>query len=1392
MIKYSVKKPFTVLVAVIIVLVIGVVSLTGMETNLLPEMDMPYMMVITTYPGASPEKVEENVTKPMESTLGTINGVKSVTSTSAENYSMVMLEFEEDTNMDSAMVKVSSGINQIEGQLPDICGTPNVMELSMDMMATMYASVSYEGKDIYDLSSFTKDTVIPYFERQEGVASVSDVGLVEKTIEVRLNKEKIDDINEQIMLLTNDKLADAKSKITDSQNTINESKTELEEKENDLATKKEDTSTQLADATLQLNQAVATKAAYESQLVSLQASKTALEGEMQIYTDKGIENSYNSMNGMFSQMQSAVSTIQQQIGSMAATPQIPDTSQISDTPQEETDNVNNLAENEANEVSETSSESNVVANTQIPEQYAQVMALDTAKMPVDIKDAIDHPEKLEYFKTALQTLQSVPGSNIDAGIAATAAALNAESLKQVYDIVNTRIPQIKTELANLDIEIMAAQKVVEQVTSKMGTIDDSYKEAESGKISAAAGFGSGEAQLAAAKTALDDAQTKLDEAMENYEDSVDAALKNANLDQLLTLDSLSGIITAQNFSMPAGYIDDENDNQWLLKVGENYTSLEDLKNMVLCNIDDIGDVKLGDVSDLTIIDNSGDAYAKVNGNQGVLLSIFKGSTSGTSDVSKACNEAISDLEEKYPGLDITPLVDQGDYIKMIIESIVSSMVLGALLAITILAIFLRDIRPTLVVAFSIPFSVLFAIVIMYFTHISINMMSLAGLSLAVGMLVDNSIVVIENIYRLRHRGLESARAAVQGGKQVAGAIIASTLTTVCVFLPMVFTTGLVRQLMLPFALTISFTLIASLIVALTVVPTMGSVLLSKKVPKTQGIFTKLQDGYEKVLRFCLRFKIVPLGIAVGLLAFCIVSVMRMGITLIPDMGSDQISITVTMPEDYNKEESYQSADEVMDKVLKVDGVAFVGAMDGNSSSGLVGGGAMGGNSADQYQTFTFYALPDEDITKTKEVNAICDAIKEQTKDMDCEITVSNSMMGEMDEMLGSGLEIDIYGNDLTTLTEISEDLEDMLAGVDGFENISNGQEDADEAIHLLIDKDEAMRLGITVAQIYSDISDRLTTDKSSVTLEVDDYDMDVKIVDETDNLTKENLLDMEFETEGKDDEGNTVTETHKLSDVARLDYGSGIASINRSNSERKMSVTADTKSGYNTTLLSRKVEDLLEDYEVSEGYSIEFGGETSNVTDMITQMAKLMLLAFVLIYLVMVAQFQSLLSPFIVIFTVPLAFTGGLLGLMISGKQISLMSLIGFLVLMGTVVNNGIVFVDYTNQLRIGGMTKREALVATGKTRMRPILMTALTTILAMLAMIFNQSTGGEMGQDMAIVVTGGLIYATFMTLFIIPVMYDILYRKQPKVVDVGDDSIDDVPDDAAEFIAELEKKELK
>jgi multidrug efflux pump subunit AcrB len=241
--------------------------------------------------------------------------------------------------------------------------------------------------------------------------------------------------------------------------------------------------------------------------------------------------------------------------------------------------------------------------------------------------------------------------------------------------------------------------------------------------------------------------------------------------------------------------------------------------------------------------------------------------------------------------------------------------------------------------------------------------------------------------------------------------------------------------------------------------------------------------------------------------------------------------------------------------------------------------------------------------------------------------------------------------------------------------------------------------------------------------------------------------------------------------------------ITRENGSRYMTVTADAKEGYNATLLSRSVQDALDAYSAPEGYMVEIGGESEQVMDMVWQMLKALALGALLVYLVMVAQFQSLLSPFIILFTVPLAFTGGMIGLLLFQEQLSLLSMIGFVVLMGTVVNNGIVFVDYVNQLRIGGMSKHDALIATGKTRMRPILMTALTTILAMVTMMFSTGIGASLSRGMAIVVAFGLAYATLMTLFVVPVMYDLLYRKQPKEVNVGDDSVDDVPDDAAEFI---------
>ena len=1323
MTKYCVKKPFTIFVAVIAVMVIGIVSLMRMKTDLLPDMSLPYLMIITTDPGASPEKVESEVTAPMEQALGTVTGVENITSVSAENYSMVTLEFVENTNMDSAMVKVTAQLNQLD--LPETCGTPNMLEISMDMMATMYATVSYEDKDIYQVSDFTEEIIKPYFERQDGVASVSAVGSVEKTVEVRLNASKIDQINDKILAETNEKLTEAKGQIEeaaaqleDGKKKLADAKSELERQQSDLKQAQSETSKKLAEASLALDQAQATKAAYEANLTSLQASKAGLEAEKKAYDDNHLQDTYNQINGALAAMQTTL---------------------------------------------------------------AQPAQLAGITIPTDVDDALANPEQFEAFVEWISQM----------GMADQVKDLTLDNLQQLSDVVTKRLPQIETGLANLQTQILAVEQAVKQINRQMDQIDEKYKEADSGKFQAAISMASGDAQMAnglsgmeSSEKDLEEAKKELKEAKKQYRQSRKAALENANISNLANMDTLSQMITAQDFSMPAGYIRDQgkSENQWLIKVGEHYDSLENLETMLLCKLPGVGNVRMSDVADITVIDNAGENYAKINGEEGVLISIFKGSTASTSDVAKTCEAAMEKLEEDYEGLKVTSIMNQGDYITMFISSILQSMVSGALLAVLVLILFFKDVKPTLVVAFSIPFSVLFAILIMYFSDISINIMTLAGLGLAIGMLVDNSIVVIENIYRIRNHGISAPRAAVQGAKQVAGPIISSTLTTICVFLPMIFTSGLVAELMVPFAMTISYALTASLAVALTIVPTAGSILLNHTKEKRYPLFEKVQNVYGKLLSFCLRFKIIPLALAVVLLAICVREVMRMGITMLPEMTGEQISMTVNVPEETEKEDAFAMADRVMEAVLSVDGVATVGAMDGSSTSSMLGAGAGGG---ENFLNYSFSILLDEEIKDVRKIRAIAKELEDATADIGCEVAVSSSAMGDMTAMMGSGLSLNIYGDDMDTLLQISEDVQEIVAQTEGFENISNGQEDGAQEIHLIINKDRAMKRGLTVAQIYGTLASRLTTEKDSVTMSVGDTDMTVQLVDETELLNRKNLLKMELEATVTNEDGTTETKKYELGDFAELEYGQGLASISRENQSHYITITADTMEGYNTTLLTRELKKDLKAYEIADGYSIEIGGESDQVDDMVSQMTQLIALGFLLIYLVMVAQFQSLLSPFIVLFTIPLAFTGGLLGLLAFWEQLSLMSLLGFTILMGTVVNNGIVFVDYANQLRIGGMGRREALIATGKTRMRPILMTALTTILSMSMMIFSKEAGNSMGRGMAIVVVGGLLYATLMTLFIIPVMYDIFYRKQPHQVDVGDDDLDEILDEAQEYMRE-------
>ena len=1394
--KYSVKRPYTVLVAVVLVIVLGVVSLTRMTTDLLPAMNLPYVIVVTTDVGASPEEVEKDVTAPIEAAMATTSNINNVSSSSYDNYSMVVLEYEQSTNMDSAMIEIQQQLDQLTGQFPDTAGSPIIMQIDPDMMPVMIASADVDGMDQAEVSNYVDNELLPLLESIEGVASVTATGVLDTDLQVTMNQEKIDALNEQILSKIDLQFTDAQAELDKASSQINSGKKKLEDGqsqlgsqlgagENEIINNKIQLFNTEADLTTQLSDLQKSQSSMDCAIKSLQSTyegatqlQSAIDGLQKAkdgvaQAKSGAKQLYQAHDGVVAILSAknpvtgADMSVDEALGAAV---------QYGQMTQEQANQLKTVittlqadpamleaykkATSESDFVSYMESAAIAQINAQADTKYTSES--DIASQIVTLQSKLDDINVM---------LMSQASSFADAGVTLT-------SYKDIPAAI-AKLSESKTQIATGIATIESAQT---QVADGKTSLDDALVTLNESQVSGIMEMSKGYADLAVAANKIEEGQSQLDDAKEQAKDS-------ANLNTILTMDTLKNLLTAQNFSMPAGYVTEGNE-QYLVRVGDEMTSKADLENLVLMDLgmDGIEPIRLSDVADIEYIDNSGDSYSKVNGNPAVMLSIEKQTGYSTGDVTDRLLEKFDSLESENAQLHLSVLMNQGIYIDMIVKSVVENMIVGAILAIIVLLLFLKDIKPTLVIACSIPLSVVFAVVLMYFTHITLNIISLSGLALGIGMLVDNSIVVIENIYRLRSKGVGAARAAVQGTKQVAGAIIASTLTTVCVFLPMVFTAGTVRELMMPISLTIIFTLAASLLIAMTVVPAAGSTLLRNSKEKKHPFFDKVQDIYGKMLAFCLKVKVVPLAIAIGLLVYSIWAVMRMGIVMIPDMTSNQIEISVQMPEDTDKEECYKRADQVLDAMTTVDGIGDVGAMAGGDTTLVASSSGMSDSTYDQ---FTFLVLTENENAGKEEVNRICREIEERTADIDCELTISTGM-SEMSTMMGSGLSVKVYGDDLDTLTKITQDICDLAATIPGYENISNGQEEPDQVIRLVLDKDAAMRKGLTVAQIFSELNGKMTESTDAATVTIDGEDMKIVVKDGREPLTRENLLDYNFEIQTTDDNGNTVTEDHPLSEFATLKLEEGVQSINRENQSRYMTVTATVAEGSNATLLSRELQPLIDAYELPDGYTIDTAGESDMVNQMVIQMSKVLLLGLALIYLVMVAQFQSLLSPFIVLFTVPLAFTGGLIGLLLMNEPLSVMGMMGFVVLLGTVVNNGIVFVDYANQLRMGGLERREALIATGKTRMRPILMTALTTILAMVSLLFGDDLSSQMSKGMAIVVAGGLAYATLMTLFIIPVMYDILFKRKPLQVDIGSENLDDVPDDAADYLKRKEQKELE
>ena len=1301
--KFSVKKPFTVLVAVVMVLILGFVAITKMQTNLLPDVSTPYLMVVTVYPGASPERVESEVSDVLENAL-TVPGVSGITATSAENYSLLLMHFEDDTDMDSALVKVSNKLDQVKSDLPESCLTPSIIEYSLNMNAFMTVAVSREGSDVYQLSELTKDTIVPYIQRKGGVSSVSSNGLIEKMVQVQLNQDKIDVINEKLLELINTQLSAAREELESAEKQIEDGRAEYEKQMKNFG----DTvsNSVMGSLSVEVGDAV--------EVVRDQAQKLLESVNQLIAVVKEPE------------IQQALIEVQQGL-------------------------------------------------QKVLDKFNQTGMRDIDSLIEIVAELRTITDKLT---SALQTLQQ--RLNVQEGTEGSTATDLADEL-QVQESLNVIYNTLQETIAAMD----NVPKLMGEFSKAMGSFSQQQLMAYM--------------KFTEAREMLNEYDKQLTAAKQQYETAKESALAQADVAKQLDIQTLATLIYAQNFSMPAGYVQDKLGESWLLKVGEEYNSVEDIEGALLLHVEGYGDVRLSDVADVEIIDNAADSYTRLNGEQAAVLKIFKSSSSSAGVVSSNCLSAFSELEAQYDGLHIVTLSNQGNYITIVIKSILTSMAVGAALAIIVLAIFLKDVKPTLVVGISIPLSVLFAVVLMYFTGLDMNVMTLAGLSLGIGMLVDNSVVVIENIYRLRSRGVPAARAAVQGARQVSMSVVASTLTSVCVFLPVVFSSSIVRSLMLPMSLCIGYCLMASLIVAVTVVPAAASTVLKKAEPKRLPWFEKIQDGYGRSLDWCLNHRALPLIAAVVLLVFSGWSVMSMGIELLPTITSNEALVSVTTDESLTKDESYAIAGKVVEAVMGVDNVEEVGITTDTSMAGLdISQLGLPSaitdllNAANSYGRYKVNVMLNEDLS-SKETEKTRQALEDAVSGIEnCSATVQlYGMTDDLTSQLSSGLKIKIYGTDTETMTKLSEKIVEMVNDTEGFTNATNGLGAGDSTIILKVDRDKVRSYGLTVAQVYQQIAAKLTTTTTAQTpVTVDGTTMNVEITDNLDPVTKENMMDITFDTTTMSADGTTATGTCTLADIATWSTGTAPDSITSLNQTQYVTVSAETEKGYNTKVQSRLMQKKLDEFalsdEMPEGCSISMGGETESVDYMTNEMVQWMALALPFVYLVMVAQFQSLLSPFIVLFTVPLAFTGGLLGLLFTGQQLTMISLMGFIVLMGTVVNNGIVFVDYANQLRLGGMERRAALIATGKTRMRPILMTTLTTVLAMLQMVFSNDMASQLMSGMAIVIICGLSYATLMTLYIVPILYDILFKKPPLNVDVGsDEELDDIPDDAAEFIAQ-------
>ena len=1195
----SVKKPYTVIVAVAIIMILGAAALFGIRTDLLPDVDYPYAVVVTDYEDASPEEVESTVTKPIEKALASVGKVEGIHSVSTQGRSIVTVEFDSSANMDSVVAEMREVFEPLRSEWSSSVSSPMIRKINPDSMPVMVASVDVEGEDAAGISKFVEDTLMTYFDGIDGVADLSVVGLVSEQVQITIDPDKLAKVNEEIFNAIDGDYAKTRAAL-------------------------EATDAELSNA-------------------SAQRSSTLL----------------NETASIDAQLR----TLNQQ-----------------------------LAKARAEESSQ---------NSQIKELRDEVSQLESEVAALKEKTELTEEEE-------------------------------------------EKLSQLESDLTAARSKLAAAESSAGGSSSDIASLNKQISELESRRSALTSQMSSSEAELAKSRS-------EITKQLSDLADAEETAKAEADLKTLLTTEMVSTMLDAQNFSSTAGSLALGN-KEYDVKVGDEISSVEELQNLVLFHfdLDGVDDVLLSDVANVSLVNDSGEIYSKIDGHDGVLISFMKQSDASTSETAKNINETFDRITETYPSVTITPLSDQSVYIDRVSKSVSENLIIGAVLAVLVLLLFLRDLRPTLVVAVSIPVSLLFAVALMYFTGVTLNIFSLSGLALGVGMLVDNSIVVMENIYRCREIGLARHDAAVEGAKQVAAAIVASTLTTICVFLPVVFTDGISRELFADIGLTITYALLASLFVAFTLVPALSSGVLRKMDGHRENGVHPIKEKYTTVLRWVLCHRVFIIFFSLLLLVFSAVFAFARGTSFLPQSDSSEMTLTVTMEEDTRQEVLWQTTDEVVSLLQNIGDVKSVGAVCDD-------GGTISMSGVSEGNSTTIYVVLNED--KNLSCRELEDLILAQTENLGCHIDISIGSY-DLSSLYEDGITITVSGSDLSTLADITSDMGELLLSVEGVENVKSSMDTATPTLRVSVNKTEAMKYGLTVSEVYEFISRSISNSANATTLSQSGTDV-IVIDGSAGDLTLADIQNLKMTV--TDDDG--ISSEVVIGSIATISEEEGAPVIYRDDQARYMTATADIADGYNVGLVSEEINELVSGYTPPEGYRIAVSGEESVISGSMKDLLFMMGLALLLMYLIMVAQFQSLLTPMVIMTTVPLAFTGGFLALLVSGRDISVIAVVGFLLLSGIVVNNGIVLVDYVNRLRKSGKTLTEAFTEGCCTRMRPIVMTATTTVLAVITLAFGLGMGAEVVQPMAIVVFGGMLWATVVTLFVTPAVYDLLLRRKADTI---------------------------